>query len=117
MPFVSPPIAIWVDTTSAVTATVECRGASVPLNSECFLEAEYLGDASSPLGSFIHDGPADLLATAVAQTSSSETWGGSTASFKLNVTFTAAQKGWIYARVKVGKASSTFYIDPLVTLS
>ena len=81
-----------------------------------WLDVEYLGDASSPQASFGNDS-ADILATAANQTSSSETWGGSTAAFKLAVTFTALQKGWIYARVKVAKASSTFYIDPLVTLT
>lgn len=118
VPFECPPIAIWVDTTgSAVTATVEGIGAALPTDAEVWLEVEYLGDASSPQGSFVNDGKADLLATAANQTSSSETWGGSTAAFKLECTFTAQQAGWIYARVKVGKASSTFYIDPMVTLS
>ena len=36
--------------------------------------------------------------------------------FKLSVPFTAAQKGWVYARVKCAKPSATFYIDPMVTL-
>ena len=120
LPYECPPIAVWNDTTgSAVTATVEgiWGGGAVPLNSECLLEVTYLGDASSPMGSFVHDGPVDLLTTATNQTSSSETWGGSTTAFKMSVTFTPQQKGWIYARVKCAKASSTFYIDPLVKLS
>jgi len=119
-PFECPPIAIWNDTTgSAVTATVEgiWGGGAVPLDNEIWLEVEYLGDASSPQGSFVNDGMADLLATAAAQTSSSETWGGSTTAFKLAVTFTAQQKGLIYCRVRCAKVSSTFYIDPIVTLS
>lgn len=119
-PFECPPIAIWNDTTgSAVTATVEgiWGGGAVPNDDEIWLDAEYLGDASSPQGSFVNDGKANLLATAAGQTSSSATWGGSTTKFKLNVSFTPQQKGWIYCRVKTGKASSTFYIDPLVTLT
>jgi hypothetical protein len=120
MPYECPPIAIWNDTTgSAVTATVEgiWGGGAVPLDSEIWVDVEYLGDAASPQGSFVNDGAADLLATGASQTSSSATWGGSTTKFKLNVTFTAQQKGWIYARVKCAKASSTFYIDPLITLT
>jgi hypothetical protein len=120
LPFECPPIAIWNDTTGAsVTATVEgiWGGGAVPNDDDIWLEVEYLGDASSPQGSFVNDGKADLLATAAGQTSSSETWGGSTTKFKLAVAFTAQQKGWIYARVKCAKASSTFYIDPLVTLT
>src|SRR6185436_3707180 len=116
-PFECPPIAIWNDTTGSRTATVQgiCGGGAVPNDDEIWLEVEYLGDASSPQGSFVNDGKADLLATAAAQTAASETWGGSTTDFALAVTFTAAQKGWCYARVKIGKASSTFYIDPLIT--
>jgi hypothetical protein len=119
-PFNCPPMAIWNDTTGAsVTATVEgiWGGGSVPNDDDVWLEVEFLGDASSPQGSFVNDGKADLLTTAAGQTSSSETWGGSTTKFKLAVTFTPQQKGWIYARVKCAKASTTFYIDPLVTLT
>jgi hypothetical protein len=118
--FECPPIAIWNDTTgSAKTATVEgiWGGGAAPLDDEIWIDVEYLGDASSPQGSFVNDGKADLLTTAANQTSSSETWGGSTTKFKLAVTFTAQQKGWVYARVKCAKASSTFYVDPLITLT
>ena len=120
MPFECPPIAIWNDTTgSAKTATVEgiWGGGAVPLDNDIWLDVEYLGDASSPQGSFVNDGTPDLLATAANQATSSVTWGGSTTKFKLAVAFTAQQKGWVYARVKCAKASSTFFIDPLVTLS
>lgn len=119
-PFECPPIAIWntVDG-SPVTATVEgiWGGGAVPLDDEIWLEVEYLGDNSSPMGSFVSDGKANLLATAANQTSSTETWGGSTTKFKLNVTFTPQQAGWIYCRVRCAKPSSTFYVDPLCVLS
>jgi len=120
MPFECPPIAIWCDTTgSAVTATVEgiWGGGAVPNDDDVWLDVEYLGDASSPQGSFVNDGKPDLITAAAAQTSSAASWGGSTTKFKLAATFTPQQKGWIYARVKCAKASSTFYIDPLVTLT
>ena len=100
------------DRRSASGAAARCRTID-----EIWVDLEYLGDASSPQGSFVNDGKADLLTAAANQTSSSATWGGSTTKFKLDVTFTAQQKGWVYARVKVAKASSTFYIDPLVTLT
>jgi len=118
MSFECPPIAIWNDTTgSAKTATVECIAAAIMTDADIWLDVEYLGDASSPQGSFVNDGKADLLATAANQTTSSASWGGSTTPFKLAATFTAQQKGWIYCRVKCGKPSSTFYIDPMVTLT
>lgn len=119
-PFECPPIVVWNDTTgSSVTATVEgiWGGGAVPNDDDIWLEVEYLGDASSPQGSFVNDGKANLLATAAGQTSSSETWGGSTTKFKMSVSFTPQQKGWVYGRVKCGKASSTFYVDPKLTLS
>jgi hypothetical protein len=118
LPFECPPIAIWNDVTgSSVTATVQGIGAALPNDDEIWLEVEYLGDASSPQASFVNDGKADLLATAAAQSNSSETWGGGTTDFNLSVSFTPQQKGWIFARVKIGKASSTLYVDPLVTLT
>jgi len=120
MSFECPPIAIWNDTTgSSVTATVEgiWGGGAVPNDDEVWLDVEYLADASSPQGSFIDDGKASLLTTAAAQTSSTESWGGSTTKFKLAVSFTPQQKGWLYARVKCAKAASTFYVDPLITLT
>lgn len=118
LPFECPPIAIWNDTTgSSVTATIECRGAAIPNDDEAWLEVEYLGSSGSPQASFVNDSKSDILASGAAQTSSSESWGGSTASFKLNVSFTPQQKGWIFVRVKIAKASSTFYIDPKVTLT
>lgn len=120
MPFECPPIAIWNNIVgSAVTATVEgiWGGGAVPNDDEIWLDVEYLGSSSSPQGSFVNDGKVDLLTAAAGQTSSSATWGGSTTRFKLNVTFTPQQKGWVYCRVKCAKASSTFYVDPLVTLT
>ncbi|TIR86416.1 MAG: hypothetical protein E5X04_00670 [Mesorhizobium sp.] len=119
-PFTSPPIAIWNDTTgSSVTATVQgiWGGGAAPNNDEIWVEVEYLGDASSPRGSFANDSKADPLASAAGQTAGSGTWGGSTTKFELAATFTPQQKGWILVTVKAAKPSSTFYIDPKVTLT
>jgi hypothetical protein len=119
-PFESLPIAIWNDTTgSSVTATVQgiWGGGAVPNNDDIWCDVEYLGSSGSPLASFVNDGKADILASNAAQDAGSGTWGGSTTKFKLNVSFTPQQKGWILFRVKAAKASSTFYIDPKITLS
>lgn len=119
-PFVSPPIAIWNDTDgSPVTVTVEgiWGGGAVPDDDEIWIEVEYLGDNSSPKASFVDDKRATILTTPAGQSSSSESWGGSTTKFKLEATFTPQQIGIIIARVKVGKPSSTFYIDPKIVLS
>ena len=117
-PFECFPIFAWNDSTgSALTVTVECRGAAIPNIDEVWMDVEYLGTSGFPLGNFATSGHADLLATGTACTSSSETWGGSTASFKLTKTITPQEKGPITVYVKIAKVSSTFYIDPKVTLS
>lgn len=117
-PFECFPISIWNETTgSAVTVTVECRGASIPNLDELWMDVEYLGTSGFPQGNFATTGHADLLATGTANTSSSESWGGSTSSFKLVKSITPQEKGPITAYIKVAKASSTYYIDPKITLS
>lgn len=119
-PFISPPIVIWntVDG-SAVTVTVEgvWGGGAVPDDDDIWLEVTYLGDNASPLGTVLNDTKANGLAAGAAHSSSAETWGGSTTEFSMSATFTPQQAGLISVRVKVGKASDTFYIDPKITLS
>jgi len=178
-PFEATPIAIWQDSTSAATATLEfiINAASLPLNDEIWFDLEYLGDASSPQGSFVTGSKADGLATGAALTASTEAWdslataradstayalgdvrkvasnagrlffcttagtsagsepggyasavdGGSvtdgTAVFraamrcKQTLSFTAAQKGYVYAYVRAGKASTTWFNDPKLVLA
>jgi hypothetical protein len=119
-PFECPPIAIWNDTTgSPVTATIEgiWGGGAVPTDADIWVEVEYLGSSATPVSSFVSDAKATVLTTAASQAASSETWGGSTTDFHLHVTFTPQMKGFVYARVKVGAASSTIYIDPKITLT
>lgn len=121
----SPEIVRWNETTgSAITATVEVvlDSATALNDDDCWLEVQYLGTSGYPLGSFINDCKADVLATAAAQDSSSATWTG-TGGFsneqkrKLSVTFTPQEKGYIHAVVCLAKASTTVYVDPLLTVS
>jgi hypothetical protein len=117
-PFEAFPISIWNETTgSSVTVTVECRGAATPNIDEVWMDVEYLGTSGFPQGNFATSGHADLLATGTACTSSSESWGGSTSSFKLVKAITPQEKGPITVYVKIAKVSSTFYIDPMITLT
>ncbi len=54
-PFVSEQIFQWVDTTgSSLTATVEIAGSSSLDNDDIWMEIEYLGNASYPIGSNLH---------------------------------------------------------------
>lgn len=125
-PFEAIPIAIWNEKTSGnLTVTVEgiwSGGApGTPNNDDIWMDVEYLGSASSPQGSIESGSKANNLAAGVALPSSTNPWGSSPATptaFKMSSTFAApAQKGLIYVYVKAAKASTTFYVDPLVSLS
>jgi len=124
----TPEIVQWNETTGASkTVTVEIvhnsqgSGTDGVLNDdECWLEVMYLGTAGFPLGTWITDCKADVLATAAAQTTSSASWTGDAAGWdtqKLSVTITPQEKGFIHARVILAKASATVYVDPLVTVA
>jgi hypothetical protein len=113
------PLIIWNDVVgSSKTVTVEAISSAVLNNDECWMEVEYLGDASSPAGSSTSTYKVNILATGAANTTSTSTWGGAlSGKFKMAATITPQQRGPITVYVKVAKASATIYIDPLITLS
>jgi hypothetical protein len=120
LPFEALPISIWNETTgSAITLTIEgiWGGGAVPTNADIWMDVEYLGTSGFPLGNFATSGPADQLAAGTNLTASSETWGGSTTKFKLTKTITPQEKGPITVYIKAATASTTFYIDPKITVS
>lgn len=120
LPFESQPISIWNDSTSAITTLTfygTTTGGGVPNNDDIWVEVEYLGDASSPQGSFKTTTKSNNLAASVTTNNSSDgsTWGdgGAGNGFKIVVpSFTPAQKGPLNITIKVAKASATYYIDP-----
>jgi hypothetical protein len=117
-PYEMSPIAIWNDTVgSPITVTVEGIASAVPNNDEVWMGVEYMSSATSLLGARVTTNKV-VLATAAANTSSSSTWGGAlTGKFKMAVTVTPQQKGPITVYVKVGKPSTTVYIDPFITVT
>ena len=88
---------------------------------EIWVEVRYLSASASTLGATASDSKATPLTTAADQTTSGSTWtttGLSTPNKqKLGATFTPQQKGYVYARVHLAKASTTVYVDPKITLS
>jgi hypothetical protein len=119
-PFECVPIVIWNETTgSAVTLTLEgiWGGGAVPNNDDVWMDVAYQGSSATPVASIATSTKADILAAGTPTTSSSQTWGGSTTKFKMAVTITPQMKGPIAVYVKAAKASSTFYVDPKITLS
>lgn len=127
-PFRMLPLAIWNETTGAdVTVTVygTINAASLPNNDEIWMDVQYLGSSGSPVASFKSTAKSHPLATGANVSSDGSAWngGGSGAGwspFKLVATLTSPQpqmKGFIYINVRAAKASATYYIEPLPTLS
>lgn len=121
---ISPEISIWNDDVgSSKTVTVEIlHDSATPLtDAEIWLEVQYLGTSGFPLSSFISDARANILTSAVDQTTSSETWTTTGMSNpntqKLSVTFTPQEKGYLQAKVYLAKPSKTVYIDPKLTVA
>jgi hypothetical protein len=81
---------------------------------------EYQGTASSPVASFVDTKPATPLTANATITSSSATWNSSPATpqaQKLQATFTPQVAGRVRARVRVGKISTTVYVNPAITIT
>lgn len=118
-PLESDPMVVWNETTgSSVTVTIPVLTDNVTLtNADAWIEVEYLGTASFPLGNYVNDRVADILASGTNQTTdgtSSWTTTGLTTPVKqsLAVTFTPQVKGPFRVRVMLAKVSTTMYFDP-----
>lgn len=127
-PYKAEPYAIWNPTTGAnVTVTVygTINAGAVPNNDDIWLEVEYLGSSATPLGSIVTTTKASVLASNAAVSSDSSTWngggsGGGWSPFRLEATLSSPQPGmagYLQARVRAAKASTTYYIDPKIVLS
>lgn len=126
--FTAPYESPWIDRyhsgTSAITPTLEIvrSGSSTAYNdNEVWGEFSYQGTSGYTLASIVSD-RMSLLGTPAAQTTGSLTasgWTGENATAwfgKLNPTstITPAEAGHLRARVCVGIASSTVYVDPTI---
>ena len=114
----SLPIIRWNETTgSAITATIHILTDGVTLkDDEAWLEIMYLDDAGFPIAVLVSDERPSQLAAAADQDASTATWTttGITTPVKqkLSVTFTPQEKGFIKAKVRVAKPSTTIYVCP-----
>jgi hypothetical protein len=127
-PFKAEPYAIWNPNAAAnVTVTVcgTVNAGSLPNNDDIWLEVEYLGSSATPLGTIVTTTKATLLSSNAAVASDGSTWngGGSGAGwspFKLTTTLSSPQPGlagYLHARVRAAKPSTTYYLDPKVVLT
>jgi hypothetical protein len=123
--FVQPLEGFWMDlnyttTGSSKTATVEIISSTTLNNDEIALYLQYEGTSSSSVASFANSLPTTVLTSASAVTSSTASWNaqpGSPVKQKLQVTFTPQQAGRLRGQVRLGKASTTVYYNPKITVT
>ena len=83
-PFETPIIAIQNSSTSPMTATIYgiWKTAALPNNDQIWVEAEYLGNGSYPLGSFATSTKANNLASGSPVSADTSAWGAGAAAYQ-----------------------------------
>ena len=122
-PFNALPLVIWNDLIgSSRTLTVYgCCDVltTIPNNLAIWMDVEYMGSASTPLGSFVSTGLVTVLDAPTTYSSDSSTWTGSIQSgsrFKMSVTFTPQQKGNVYVYPRAASTTRVI-LDPLPVIT
>jgi hypothetical protein len=112
----------WIDVANNVIgsskiATVEVFSSASLNNDDIGLLLEYMGTAGgSSLASFAASGPA-VLASPSALASSTAIWTGTTGvAQKLQVTFTPQRAGRVRGLVRLGKPSTTAWVNPQIAI-
>mgnify|MGYP006275638975 CR=1 FL=1 len=123
-PLITDDMAVWIDNVgSSKTVTVDILHDSLTnlTDADIWLEIDYLGSTSYPIGIPLSDKRATVLTTAADQTTSTASWitTGLTNpnKQKLEVTFLPQMKGFVYARVCLAKPSYTVYVDPKLVVA
>jgi hypothetical protein len=121
-PIIFPPIIKWNSVTGRqLTATIELiTNNNITLTDTNFwIELSYLGTSGLPLGLFASSGPTFLNAANL--TSSSATWvtTGLTNPIKqkVSLSFTPQMAGFVSIVAYFGRASTTTYVDPYITIT
>lgn len=122
-PYVTPWVAVWVDAGSKTFSMEIVSDGGDFDDRDCWMEVEYLGDASYPLGTFDSTRNAEPFdGTAVDLSAGSATWTG-TGGFgaetkdKVSLSGTVNRSGYARTRLVVAKASQTLYVDPQVRVA
>jgi hypothetical protein len=116
------PIIVWnSDVGASKTATIEIVNDGTTLkDDEVWLELDYLGNSSYPLGSCINTCP-DILASGASLASSSESWTttglASPVKQKVAASFTPQLPGWVRVTPNFARASKTIYYDPKLAVA
>lgn len=122
--FAFPLEAFWFDientaTGSSKTATVEIVSGGSLNNDDITLLLEYMGTSGNPLASFVSS-LATVLTTASALSSSAVTWNnppGSPQKQKLTAAFTPQRAGRVRGLVRLGKVSTTVWVNPQIAIT
>lgn len=106
-------------TGSSRTATVEIISSGSLNNDDIQFLLEYMGTSGNPIASFIGS-LATVLTTSSALSASSATWNSPPATPQkqlLQVTFTPQRNGRVRGLVRLGKASSTVWVNPQLAIA
>lgn len=104
---------------SSKTAAVEIISSGSLNNTDIKLLLEYMGTSGNPIASF-GDSLATVLDAASALSSSSSTWNsppGTPQKQLLQVTFTPQRAGRVRGLVRLGKVSTTIWVNPQIAIS
>ena len=121
-PFRAEPYAVWNATTAGnVTVTIygTINSGTLPNNDDVWAEFEFVSSSGALLGTIVTTTKASVLASNAAVASDDQPGGGGGSAlagspFKLTATLSSPQPGmagYIHARIRAAKASTTFYID------
>lgn len=118
-PFECIDIVQWVVAGTYAASLIQITSANAGLlNSDVWVEASYLGNASFPISSMVSSAPANLLTAGSSLAAGTWVTGGLGNNYKLAIpSFTQAIDGDVRFKVKVAKASLTVNIDPAVTIA
>jgi len=117
-PFVSEDMAVWNDTVGSVNAKVYLTSSVALTNAQVWLEVDYLGSSSSPLGTTTSSRVSNVLVTGTSLTTDTSTWtGAQTYKYVISVPISPAQKGVVKARLYVAGVTTAFYLDPALTVA
>jgi hypothetical protein len=122
--FAMPLDSFWLDVENLTfgaghTATVEIISSVTLNNTDISLTLEYLGTSGSSLASFATSLPSPLTTVAALPTSSAS-WNSPPATpvaQRLQVAFTPQQVGRLRAVVRLGRPSTTVYVNPQIAVT
>lgn len=106
-------------TGSSKTATVEIISSGTLNNVDIRLLLEYMGTSGNPIASFV-DSLATQLTASSALPSSSNTWNSPPSTPQkqlLQVTFTPQRAGHVRGLVRLGKVSTTVWVNPQIAIA